>query len=85
MANSWYTYVGGKEDDPTNASNYIKNNGRHDCLCGHDICVIYTKDNGLYPADPLSNNIKLYIKTALATGQLQPAVPVTAKKYVYLK
>ena len=81
MSRAWYVFIG---NDPIASSNYYRVSG-HNCLCGEQICCIYLYDNGLRPKDPLSPNIQNYIREALATGQLQPARPYSAKKYVYLK
>lgn len=87
MAKSWYAFVSG--DDATDVKNYIKvHGGRFNCLCGFKICVVYASgvgENGTHPTDPFSSNLQLYIKNALATGQLQPEVPISSKKYVYLR
>jgi len=83
MAKSWYAFMGG--DNPTSSSSYIQISATHDCLCGKEICAIYAEDHGFYPADPLSPNLQSYITQALVSGQLQPALPLAAKKYVYLK
>lgn len=84
MARSWYGFIGGK--DTTNPLNYFKlTGGKHNCLCGNEICAIYVTDSGTHPKEPLSTNMQQYIQTALATGQLQPEIPYDAKKYVYLR
>ncbi|MET1056741.1 MAG: hypothetical protein ABWY16_15640 [Pedobacter sp.] len=84
MAKSWYFFIGG--DDPLDSSKYIKVPvGKHMCLCGDKICAIYAEGIDREPVSPLSDNMKVYIRTALSTGQLQPEIPVGAKKFVYLK
>jgi hypothetical protein len=85
MARSWYVFTGG--DDPLNILNYYKIEVKHRCLCGTQICAIYATDSETdsHPADPLSPNMKKYIKEALVTHELQPSMPWSAKKYVYLK
>ena len=82
MSRSWYVFIG---SDPTETNNYHKISVKHNCLCGEEICVIYAGGIDINPISPLSPNIKLYIKNALATGKLQPSAPYNAKKYVYLK
>lgn len=83
MARAWYVFIGG--DDPMSASRYIKVQSKPKCLCGNIICSIYAIDNGLHPQDPLSENLRNYIKRALATEMLQPEYPFDSKKYVYLR
>jgi len=81
MSKTWYFLMGG---DPFALENYYAVPG-HNCLCGNIICSIYLDNSGTHPTQPLSTNIKQYITDALATGQLQPAKPYNAKKYVYLR
>ena len=82
MAKSWYAFIGGT--DPLNTMNYRKLTIRHDCLCGAQICAIYAEGVNLYPKNPFSLKMQLYITDALITGQIQPQMANT-KKYVYLK
>jgi len=81
MSKTWYFLMGG---DPFELENYFAV-PEHNCLCGNTICSIYLYNSGTHPTQPLSGNIKQYITDALATGQLQPAKPYHAKKYVYLR
>jgi hypothetical protein len=81
MPKAWYFFMG---SDPLAAESYHYVS-KHSCLCGDTICSIYVYNNGNKPVSPLSENMQLYIKDALATGQLQPAKPYHAKKYVYLR
>jgi hypothetical protein len=81
MSKEWYFFMG---DDPLDAKNYYHVNA-HNCLCGNRICSIYLYYTGRQPTAPLSANMQQYINDALATGQLQPAKPYYAKKYVYLR
>lgn len=83
MARAWYAVLIGK--DPYDALNYIQITNLDFCLCGYKLCAIYAASNGDQPARPLSENIKLYISQGLATAQMQPEFPLTAKKYVYLR
>lgn len=84
MAKSWYAFGGG--DNYNDITNYYSmRDAKAQCLCGNEICVIYTEDNGTHPKEPLSINIQQYIKLALATQQIQPDHPYDAKKYVYLR
>ena len=81
MPKAWYFFWGG---DPFVVDNYHIVS-RHNCLCGDTICSIYVYNNGKRPLHPLSPNIQQYILDAMATGQIQPAKPYYAKKYVYLR
>ena len=81
MAKAWYFYFSG---EPFAVENYHRID-KHNCLCGDTICCIYVYDNGSHPQHPLSPNLQRYITDAMATGQLQPAKPYHAKKYVYLR
>jgi len=81
MPKAWYLFMG---SDPLSAENYY-HIPKHDCLCGNTICCIYVNDDGPKLTHPLSLNLQKYIKDAMATGQLQPAKPSHAKKYVYLR
>jgi len=83
MAKSWYVFMGGT--DPSNCANYFRVSVKHSCLCGDEICAIYSNDDGQQPTAPFSRNLLLYIATAVATGTIQPEVPINSKKYVYLK
>ena len=84
MAKSWYAFIQG--DNPMDIRNYFKIDVKHSCLCGDQICAIYTQiGEDLHPQHPLSNNVLYYINQALITGELQPAFPLGTKKYVYLK
>ncbi|WP_041887141.1 hypothetical protein [Pedobacter lusitanus] len=86
MAKSWYALLGG---NPTDVTNYFKITNKHNCLCGDKICAIYATDDPdeelMRPMHPLSPNMQLYIKDALATGYIQPDIPFDARKYVYLR
>lgn len=83
MAKSWYAFMG--SGDPTLFSNYMKITVKHSCLCGNHICAIYSEGDDKQPENPLSPQLKEYIKKAMITGQLQPDYPLGAKKYVYLR
>lgn len=84
MAKSWYAYMG--IGDPTLFSNYSRITVQHTCLCGNQICAIYSEEgDNNYPQAPLSPQLLEYIKKAMVTGQLQPEYPIDAKKYVYLR
>ncbi|WP_316841420.1 hypothetical protein [Pedobacter gandavensis] len=83
MAKSWYVFLG--SGDPLLSSNYLKVTVQHTCLCGNQICAIYSEGDEEHPESPLSPQLQEYIRKALATGQIQPDYPVNAKKYVYLR
>lgn len=86
MARSWYAYNCDNDcfADPTLASSYRLMSDKPGCLDGPDVCAILAKGGGTVPAAPLSNNIRVYIATGLATGLAQPQIPVFSKLYVYL-
>ena len=85
MTRVWYGFIGNKAD-PYDTENYYKlSRDIEHCLCGENICAVYLGDNGTHPHGPFSKNIQQYIDRALSTGKLQPEMPLTAKKYVYLK
>jgi len=83
MARSWYAFIG--SDNPFEETNYFRITVKPVCLCGDRICAIYARGINRTPDAPLSANMQQYIKTALATGFIQPEYPYDAKKYVYLK
>lgn len=83
MAKSWYVYMG--SGDPYLSSSYLGITVQHSCLCGNQICAIYSEGDEDHPEDPISPELQEHIKKALATGQLQPEYPIDAKKYVYLR
>jgi len=82
MKKSWYFCMG---SDPTSITSYQKINSHTMFLCGNRIAAILADGEGTHPNEPISNNMYIYIKNALQTGQLQPETPVWSKKYVYLK
>jgi hypothetical protein len=83
MNRSWYAYTG--FGDPTLCSSYVKITLKHNCICGDKICAIYATGEDFNPVEPLSDNMHLYIKKALATGRIQPEKPFGSKKFVYLR
>jgi hypothetical protein len=83
MKRSWYVYIGG---EVTDVLSYIKLEGIVPlCMCGNEICVINAEGSSTHPVSPLSKNIRSYIFTGLASGQLQPERPYGCKKYLYLR
>ncbi|MCX2477777.1 hypothetical protein OQY15_01670 [Pedobacter sp. MC2016-15] len=82
MKRSWYAFMGG---DPFNVENYHRLTAKPGYLCGANLCAIYATGVEIHPLDPLSNNLRDYIKKGLETELLQPFDPFFTKKYVYLK
>jgi hypothetical protein len=83
MSRAWYAYVGGGTD-PRLISSYNITTTKPQCTVGGTICSIYAYAGGANPVS-LSANLQSYIANALSSGVPQPAVPATAKKYVYDK
>lgn len=83
MAKSWYVFMG--SGDPTLSSNYLRTTVQHSCLCGNQICAIYSEGDEDHPESPLPQQLQQYIRKALATGQVQPEYPVNAEKCVFLR
>jgi len=82
MARSWFSYDG--SGSTTSVDNYIYSPATPTCLNGRRICAVYGVNNGTQKPAAFSTNLQNYIATATATGVPQPALPASAKKYVYL-
>jgi hypothetical protein len=82
MSRAWYAYIGGSAS-PFSITSYNLT-VRPLCTVGNNICAIYAYAGGSNPVS-LSSNLQTYIANALTSGIAQPAVPATAKKFVYDK
>lgn len=89
MARYWFSYNG--YGDPLLPSSYGLTSQELPPVCsyGCKICAIYTPGAGI-PSTPLSQNIRMYIATALARQVEQPELPVLTPpavtfKYVLLR
>jgi hypothetical protein len=83
MSRAWYAYIGGGAS-PLSVTSYTITSIKPQCAAGPSLCAIYAYGSGQFPVS-LSSNLQAYITAALTSGLPQPAVPVTAKKFVYDK